>query len=879
MRFCIFLNFAIFASLSVQGQSFGVKINLSEDPSGVIISWIPTNDSIWELGHKIGYHLRRLDMENGQSVIIQDSIFPFPKSWFNENKEAESGMIGALGKILHDTTNFEESWANSQSRNIRYRYLAYEAKLDARIAAILGMGALDTSAVLGKRYLYEVLCSTGTDGILVGRKEVIIGDFSDIDSTESTQELDIVPPNGIPLTRMRNDFGRINQIQAVSKAYGDSVILRWMPNSIDFWRASNQYGYQIFRMEITSDTSVLPGNSNYVLIDSIAPWSKEKFEMADIEADSLLIVAAQCLYGNYYSSSDNDLMVQSSEVEMRFGMAALAADRSPLAANALGLRYVDRSVSPNTMYDYLIVSGASSSFVENAIISVFNSPSNSLRLSNYSADSLDRAILLKWDKGSNNIFSGYKIERSDDGGRSYTEINNAPLLYLENPDEQERTFFSFTDSIPQNYKPYYYRISGVDAFGDWSEPVEVVGMGIDLTPPPPPVMILAQATLKGVIQLKWEVPERPEDLKYFHVLLSDHLDGEYAEVASRLPVTAREYVYQGPLNTMRSYYFRLSAEDDKGNRSTTLSYYVHLVDSIAPASPEKLEYRVDSSGIVTLVWEHGDEPDLLGYRVYVANNPNHEFAQLTKEPTPLNAWLDTLNLGLLDKEIYYRVVAEDRSHNLSPFSEILPVKRPDIIPPAAPVLLPIASDLEGIRLRWSPSPSNDLAGYILLRKIEQDSVYYPVRLIGADTTSWHDTTALPEVLYEYSIQAMDQSGLLSELSFPLKGRRMLDLSLLGIERLLLTYNTKDTLAELQWTFRPNSGAIPKDSGYLFYLYKKKDPGGWSKIKQFDADISGYKDPDIKQPGKYAYAIKVVRLDGRSGVLTESGWIEVVEPQK
>jgi hypothetical protein len=47
-----------------------------------------------------------------------------------------------------------------------------------------------------------------------------------------------------------------------------------------------------------------------------------------------------------------------------------------------------------------------------------------------------------------------------------------------------------------------------------------------------------------------------------------------------------------------------------------------------------------------------------------------------------------------------------------------------------------------------------------------------------------------------------------------------------------------------------------------------------KIKQFNSNTLEYIDTDIKQPGKYAYAIKLVMLDGKSGVLKESEFIEI-----
>jgi hypothetical protein len=51
--------------------------------------------------------------------------------------------------------------------------------------------------------------------------------------------------------------------------------------------------------------------------------------------------------------------------------------------------------------------------------------------------------------------------------------------------------------------------------------------------------------------------------------------------------------------------------------------------------------------------------------------PEHEFAQLTKESTPMNVWHDSIELVALDKKVYYKVAAVDRSNNFSAFSTML----------------------------------------------------------------------------------------------------------------------------------------------------------------------------------------------------------------
>ena len=872
IKYAFFLLLLSFCNLS--GQEILADLRDFPQEKGTIIRWIPVNDSIWELGLKRGYRLTRQDLERKEDspILFRDTIFPQSQSWFSKNNNMESGMIGALGNILYDSTRLNESWAMRENRNIRYRYIATEAQIDERLAITLGMAYLDTTGVQGRKYRYSLFLQGEERRMPLASIEIVFGERSFFDSTKVGPSLDITPPEGKPLTMMRSDFGRFNQIQALAKAYGDSVVLRWAPNAPAFWRNSNIFGYQLMRKELLLDSTYIPEEDGYILLDTVKPWSEEKFASSYRGMDSLVLVAAQCLYGKDVTSPLDGFYMQSSEENLKYGFALFAADNSSDAANALGLRFVDRNVVPGRAYVYHILSTASGSLFESAFIDVINVKDSSLdQVEEVSIDSLESAVRIQWSKGLNSRFSAFKIERSADEGKSFQLLTKVPLVFIDNPDVEEGPYYVFLDSLPENYKTYRYRIYGINSFANWSNPVEVIGMGIDKTPPAPPAVYFAQANLAGNIELRWEPTEKVSDLAWFQVYLANELMGDYQPVSEKLPASKKDFTFKGPLNTYQSHYFKIAAEDQKGNVAFSGAYFVNLVDSIPPAPPQNLSYQVDSTGVVGLYWDHGKERDLAGYRIYMANNVNHEFSQLTSEPIEINAFLDTIALNALDKEVFYQIVAVDKSHNLSEFSEVLVVNRPDILPPAPPVFLSPISGLDGIQLRWSPSPSNDLAGYILFRKnSDSDSIFTSIAFIDSSKISYTDSTCLPDILYEYSLRAIDQSGLYSADIPTVQARRQFDLNHLTIESFGVTLNTKDSVAELNWKYVPEEDG----KGYLFYLYKKVEPEGWNKIKQFSSDIFNFKDSNISKKGKYVYGIKVVRLDGKTGNLTETKPFEI-----
>src|SRR5690606_38657836 len=121
--------------------------------------------------------------------------------------------------------------------------------------------------------------------------------------------------------------------------------------------------------------------------------------------------------------------------------------------------------------------------------------------------------------------------------------------------------------------------------------------------------------------------------------------------------------------------------------------------------PTGLTGKIDTNGIVTLRWAMGREPDLMGYRVFMANAPDHEFTNLSPAPFADTTWTDTITLKTLTKRICYKVVAVDRNFNHSAMSAMLTLTKPDIIPPVAPVFSGYSVTDGTVMLKFVPSSS------------------------------------------------------------------------------------------------------------------------------------------------------------------------------
>ena len=873
---CIFFILGSSPIEPLNAQSgYPIKVGGVFDDAKIVLTWAPTNDTLWSWGNKYGYSIARIDAAGKETILAKD-IKPYPHQWFINHKEDYNGMVGVIGDMLYDpkfsAKNVGENLTNQQ---IQYNYIVPEAIANPVLGIALGLSFVDSTALPNQRYTYVITLLDSMGVAFFGKLELTNNPKTGPYNLTELYSMPFNPPGGVSLSGMVSDQSTPDRIEVIAKAYQDSIVLRWAPNNASFWVRTQQKPYAIFRLnEIsTPDTTY----TEYIFLDSIQQWKIGQFTPDVIKKDSLLLVAAQCMYGAQETSDKDGIIMQHSESQMRYGMALLAADRSPLAATSLGLRYVDKDVKPGHAYNYVIMTREAVNITENGLVSIKNEKDTLSRIQGFFAEPADGRINLKWNKLNDQYYSGYKLERSEDGGKTFKALHDAPLLIIHNPLSSDDGYYHFADTLTQNNLKYLYRLRGIDAFGELSDPVNIAAQSVDKTPPSSPVIYVAEASKDGSITLKWEVPKEEIGIGYFQILLADNIETGYEVIADKLPVSQKSYHYTGPVQTDRSYYFIVAAYDLSNNQIRSAPAYVPLVDSVAPATPRHLEGYIDSLGHVNITWDPSTEKDVIGYRVYMGNNPEHEFAQITKEPTVYNAWRDTVSLVSLDKKVYYKVSAVDRSFNQSAFSEIISLNRPDIIPPAAPASLPASSGTTGVELRWTPSSSNDVAAYIIYRRDADEirSVYQRImRISDAKTTNWIDTIALPLKIYQYIIKAQDSTGLLSEPSFPVKGRKAFDLGTIQIKQLKATYRPEYSATYLEW-----ENPIPtnnESTNFHFYLYRKVNKGSWKKIKQLGALTYTYLDRDLKADGTYIYGIKLVMKDGNSAALTESNSINFIK---
>ena len=130
------------------------------------------------------------------------------------------------------------------------------------------------------------------------------------------------------------------------------------------------------------------------------------------------------------------------------------------------------------------------------------------------------------------------------------------------------------------------------------------------------------------------------------------------------PGTAHQ-VTAGGLDRTRDLWFAGRARDDV-NRVSALPPALlvpHLLDTAPPAPPGGLGATVEGTDSVRVHWAANSEPDLAGYHVYRALDPNALFARLTTSAVTTNEYLDTTAPDTLS--VWYSVTAVDVTGNES----------------------------------------------------------------------------------------------------------------------------------------------------------------------------------------------------------------------
>lgn len=871
---CLFLCFTRSQSQSVTNN--GINIQLYRIDNEVRLNWYPTEVDDWVDLNNTGYQIIRVKIDNngnaiGKAQVLLESALPKDSTWFSLHSNEANGMIAAVEALLFDEKFEYGTVEGTRDVDAKYNYIVYESLSSQELANAVGLGYVDSDINPEDSYKY----------IIKGNGTSLEGSITSMAKQRSFETNYTKAPNftflgGKSLSDMYFEGKSLDNYQLVSiaKAYEDSIVLRFVPPAVSEWPKLKNEGFEIYRSQNGSDK---------VLIANVKPVAFDDLDKEMLMNDSLAFIAAGLLYGEFDESNVEGFGNKANLDRNYFGMALLIAEQSSSAADILGLRYVDKNVVKNEKYNYTVSYKSlrlEKKYLE-GFCTVENTYSQDAAPYGIKAISGNNSVKLTWNMNLNiHKFSSYMIETSDDG-INYKPLFDRPLVFM---DSGEAVFqkYSYIDSTNlENDVKYHYRLKGGNSFGEWSESAEVTGTPIDLNPPPSAKLYRVEwnDTL-NLFDLYWRGSDvLAEDFSHYQVLMSDDELGQYTAVSEELDFSHNYYYFEVDRKYLaKRCYFKIISFDIEGNFSESNIISDNVPDIFAPEMPLGLEYSIDTLGFVTISWNKNTEDDLRGYWLYWANDPNNEMSRVSEDVLKNTSYTYYLEVKSLAKEIFYCVRAEDVSYNKSEPSEILVVKRLDVIAPIIPVVLPIKSEFGFLNIRWNPSPSDDVKKIEIFKNNDKGNVNSWVLLdtLGSDNLNLNDNQIQIQESVQYKLRVIDDSGNVSDFSNIVQGLLAFPSDSIFVKDLTISNNKKNT--KLTWTYMNKISQLD-GLPYQYVVYRETGNSGLDYLNTIDSLTTTFTDPDIQPNVLYNYAVRVKFDNGWTGALSEVKSILLTESNK
>jgi uncharacterized protein len=595
----------------------------------------------------------------------------------------------------------------------------------------------------------------------------------------------------------------------------------------------------------------------------------ETLDLLDLARGYLDIAQTESGGAFDFETGIRDMRAQRADEDFEHAVFLLTSARDAAVADALGMSFTDSNVTPGENYTYRVMT-ATDPPVYNLVPDPFTitaEPDDHTYENEVFFYEGDTWVNFFWVEDER--LSLYTVERRDPGSGEFRSLTEAPQIQLRGAGFDSFEHGSFRDEELENYQVYTYRFYGQNLFGDRILFAEVEAMPRDRTPPEPPRIVTLEHHKPREVLLEWEMNDPPApDLMGFVVARSHEVEGEYRIIHPELlPESARSLIDTTFVEGRPNYYV-IQAVDTAFNVSSSLPVAVTLIDTIPPAKPVFLSGEADSNGVVTLVVEKNEEPDLMGYRLFRSNDPEHEFSVIFEgfvDDDSLRheistVFTDTITLNSLTPEVYYKVQALDFNFNQSEFSDVLAVTRPDTIPPVTPVFKRVVTGPDAVALEFAPSGSRDVAIQKIYRKTGMADAWLVLDTLAAGQDEFTDTLVTQGTMYYYSLRALDFSGNWSDYAHPVAARPYDSGVRPPVENLQVVRDDEAGAIRLSWDYQLDGSHV------FFVIYRQDDQG---RFLQYRRTEERQFEESLRRGEGTVYAVKAFTSDGGQSRLSDA----------
>ncbi len=643
-------------------------------------------------------------------------------------------------------------------------------------------------------------------------------------------------------------------LKIYAKLDGDTSYFTWVNKSAEDWRKSTTYGYKI---------SIFNQDGEKIVVDTIFPKLLKYKDLPIADEGRLLYELAYnkevalAIYGSdVYEKADREEVEE--ELYETFYFTA-CKDRKLLRDAGFLFSYdLDKNQTYNVslalMNDVDRKVSSSITFVP----SEYKAP----ELPELSSKWKSKRVDLSWShQGYTDVFNFYDVYFSKDG-QSWMKTDSTIVNFSGEESHPDLLLNSVVKQVPHNDSTYWFKLHGIDFFGDRTKAFSIVkgsaSKGIQVSP----YWISIQQLRSNEAHLKWNIPEavRPEVQEY-RIYVSEYYDGPYIPDTIGISPSIFEMKRRIPF---KSAYFRIIAVDKNQEEFASFPQLIVGVDTLAPAVPVNLKYEIDTTGILNITWDENDEEDFIGYKLFYCYDTTVDMTLAHNNYLGRPAFKDTLELKTTNREVYYKAIAVDRRNNRSEFSEVLVVTKPDVLAPVEPVFLEAKGGPASASLIWYKSISDDVAEQRLFRKKIADGQWDLIEVWDSviDTT-FEDKELEALQKYVYTLQVIDRAGNESDPSRPVMVMPTPDYRGFDLERWRISVDDEEVLIEHDYELNPEDRVL---------IYRRKEGESLYSIGEFEEGEQRFTDPAIEKGRSYQYALKVVFREGIETPL--SGFKEV-----
>jgi hypothetical protein len=642
-------------------------------------------------------------------------------------------------------------------------------------------------------------------------------------------------------------------VSKVEKQSGKTVVkLKWFAGDFDAFKQLVSEGSTVERVEISAEQDPKTANFDGAIKTVITP-TKTRLDKLDANLESTLQL--QSILEPFLSVS---VPPNDESKSFAFALAILDCSISKEAGEVVGCTFTDESVEKGKTYAYRVrVKNAPDGFISVQTNELTSYP----KIENVTL-TLDRknTVEMRWQARNTKAFGyGFQLEKSLDSPKAGNYLTKTPYVPVRSTDEKADKDDSFRDEQLTEGKTHFYRVVGLNYFGEavmyseWQKiyiPNHVhAEIYIDTTYAKDQTRVIEGSAFGD---------GKPMNINRYELHQSTKKDADYTLVESKA-YSDSVFKFTVPMRkTGDQFYYKVLAISKDNDTVASLPSYVFTLDQEPPAKPTMLTGEIDSNGVVRLSWQAPTDKDLQGYRIYRANDKREEFTERNKELSVVTTLIDTIRLDNLTSEVYYCVKAVDLNFNNSPFSDTILVLKPDTIAPVPAMLsTPVVKDSIMV-LSWINSPSVDIKMNFLIR--EQGTIIDTLKQWSDQTISFEDNRLIAGTAYNYRIVTADKSRNASH-SEPRKvyyepGYRK------AITEAKAVFNTVTKAVDLTWV-------LPQGEVFSFQIYKSLNGGKFYLVKTIEnGSCVTYTDKDVQSGVQYAYKVKYVLQSGIHGMPTK-----------